>query len=468
MERAYSLVKPSGMVGLLTPSGIASDLSASAFFRKVATGGHLKSFYDFENRSGFFPDVHRQFKFTAMIGSPSRTFPAAECGFFLQAVGDIANAGQTFPITAADFAKVNPNTGTAPIFRNRRDMALTTAIYARCPVLVDRSGPDPVATWPVKYHRMFDMTLDSGLFRTRKELEERENAWPIACNRWQSAAGEWVPLYEGKMIWHFDHRRADVTINLENQYRVAGADELDIKAHQDPSRFPMPQFWVNAAKTGAPTGPTLAFRDVTNPTDRSTMVASIIPHGAAGNTLPLIIVDSHNPSDRALLAGNLCATMMDYLCRQKVQKNHLNWYIVEQLPVIPPPAYSRAFGPKLAGDIVREAVLELTYTAHDMAPFARDMRYVDAKGDVLPPFVWDEERRLNLRAKLDALYFILYGVFDPANAEQSRDDIRYIYSTFPIVEREETARWGRYRSRDLALSWVNALMAGKPDAKVAG
>lgn len=113
-------------------------------------------------------------------------------------------------------------------------------------------------------------------------------------------------------------------------------------------------------------------------------------------------------------------------------------------------------------------MLELTYTAHDIASFARDMGHVDAAGEVLPPFVWDEERRLNLRAKIDALYFILYGVFDPADPAQGRDDIRYIYSTFPIVEREETAKYGHYRSRDLCLAWINALIAGQPDADVEG
>lgn len=113
-------------------------------------------------------------------------------------------------------------------------------------------------------------------------------------------------------------------------------------------------------------------------------------------------------------------------------------------------------------------MLELTYTANDLATFARDMGHVDAAGNVLPPFVWDEDRRLRLRAKLDALYFILYGVFDPADPAQSRDDIRYIYSTFPIVEREETARWGSYRSRDLCLAWISALMAGQPNAEIAG
>jgi hypothetical protein len=162
------------------------------------------------------------------------------------------------------------------------------------------------------------------------------------------------------------------------------------------------------------------------------------------------------------------STPFDFALRQKVQGQNLNWFIVEQLPIIPPAAYARTFGPKCAADIVKAAVLELTYTAHDMAPFARDMGHVDGDGNVLPPFIWNEDRRLHLRAKLDALYFILYGVYDPENPTASRDDIRYIYSTFPIVERQETAAHGTYRSRDLCLAYINTLMAGQPDADVAG
>ena len=102
----------------------------------------------------------------------------------------------------------------------------------------------------------------------------------------------------------------------------------------------------------------------------------------------------------------------------------------------------------------------MTYTARDMAPFARDMGYVDKAGKVKPPFAWDEPRRLHLRAKLDAVFFHLYGVTD-------RDDIRYIYSTFPIVERKEKASYGGvYRSCELCLAWMNALAAGNPDAEV--
>ena len=95
-----------------------------------------------------------------------------------------------------------------------------------------------------------------------------------------------------------------------------------------------------------------------------------------------------------------------------------------------------------------------------MAPLARDMGHVDDNGDALRPFVWDERRRLHLRAKLDAVFFHLYGIID-------REDVRYIYSAFPIVEREETAAYGTYRSRDLCLAWINALAAGDPGAAIA-
>jgi len=161
-----------------------------------------------------------------------------------------------------------------------------------------------------------------------------------------------------------------------------------------------------------------------------------------------------------LLAANLNATIFDFVTRQKVQGQTLNLFIVEQLPVVPPERYDIVcFGPKTAAEIVREAVLELTCTAHDMAPFARELGHVDDADEVLPPFRWNEQRRLHLRAKLDALYFQLYGVTD-------RDDIRHIYSSFPIIEREELAAHDRYLSLELCLAYTNALAAGNPDAEI--
>jgi hypothetical protein len=180
--------------------------------------------------------------------------------------------------------------------------------------------------------------------------------------------------------------------------------------------------------------------------------------------LPILRVDIEDPKERAdaqaILAASLNSTMVDFIARTKILSNHASWYILEQLPVIPPDRFNTTrFGAKTAAEIVRAAVLELTYTAHDMAPFARDMGHVDEGGAVLPPFVWDDARRLDLRAKLDAVFFHLYGITD-------RDDIRYIYSTFPIVARQEESAHGSYRSRDLCLAWMNALTAGNPDADI--
>ena len=471
VERAFSLVKPFGIVGLLTPSGIASDLSASPFFRQVATGGHLKSFYDFENRrtrfgvEPFFPDVDSRFKFSAMTASPARKFTEAHCGFFLQSVTEVKNKNQSFPISAEDFARVNPNTGTAPIFRNRRDMELTTAIYERLPVLLNRSKKPPILTWELTYNQMLNMSIDSPLFRTKLQLEEDEGAWPSTNNRWQSSDGDWVPLYEGKMIHAFDHRAADVTNDEKTIGHLGKHEVVSLEKHSDSDFLPTPRYWVLQTKELSKLS--IGFRDIARATDARTVIAAFIPNAAAGHTLPLIHADNEI-GDQSCLLANLNCMALDYIARQKVQSTHLSWYIVEQLPLVPAAGYSRKFGPKTAAEIVKAAVLELTYTAHDMAPFARDMEHVDDAGEVLPPFIWDEERRLHLRAKLDALYFILYGVFDEADPAQSRDDIRYIYSTFPIVERKEAAEYGTYRSRDLCLAYINTLMAGQPDAVVAG
>ena len=461
VERAMTLVKPDGLVGLLTPSGIASDKTASTFFKGVATEGRLRALYDFENKKVFFPDVHASFKFCVLVASPSPNDEPARCAFYCHRVAELDDPDRCFPLTAEDFARVNPNTGTAPIFRTRRDAALTTAIYNRLPVLVDRSSGAAVKAWPVKYATMFHMTNDSGLFRTQAELEEREGAWPVGGNRFGSPSGDWVPLYEGKMVQAFDHRAANIVVNLENQHRPAQPVPATPEQHRDPNWLPDSQFWVSASECGWTAGVewVLGFKEITAPTNVRTLIAALFPTIGFGNKVPILKPETTDRSEW-LLAANLNATILDFVTRQKVQGQTLNLFIVEQLPVVPLDRYNSVrFGPKTAGEIVREAVLELTYTAHDMTPFARDLGYLDEAGEVKPPFRWDEVRRLRLRAKLDAVFFHLYGV-------TARDEIRYIYSTFPIVERQETEAYGRYRSCDLCLAWSNALSAGHPDAEI--
>ena len=178
VERSLRLVKPGGLVGLLTPSGIYADKTAARFFKSVSTTGRVAGIYDFENRRTdqppFFPDIDSRFKFCALIvGGPERTFPETRCGFFLPDTDTINDPDRAFTLSPDDFARVNPNTGTAPVFRTRRDADLTRRIYQDHPVLVDRSADDERRVWPVRYSTMFHMTNDSHLFRTAAQTGGR-------------------------------------------------------------------------------------------------------------------------------------------------------------------------------------------------------------------------------------------------------------------------------------------------------
>ena len=215
VERAMNLIKPDGIVGLLTPSGICADKTAAPFFKAVSTSGRVGGLFDFENRRlgtnlpPFFPDVDSRFKFCAFIfGGEERHFDETECAFFLHDTAAIHDTDRCFPLAASDFARVNPNTGTAPVFRTRRDADITRRIYKRNPVLVDRSSGEECKAWPVRYKQgMFNMTSDSHLFRTAEELD-RDGFYPVQGNSWKKGNEMYLPLYEGKMIQAFDHRAA--------------------------------------------------------------------------------------------------------------------------------------------------------------------------------------------------------------------------------------------------------------------
>ena len=458
VERAMSLVKPDGFVGLLTPSGIYADYTAAKFFKSVSTTGRLASLFDFENRKIFFKDVHASFKFCAItFGGEERKFDAAKCAFFLHDTETIMDPDRSFQLTLDDFAKVNPNTGTAPVVRTRRSVEIIRRLYERHPVLVDRSYGYERREWPVRYFTMFHMTNHSHLFRTAAQLESN-GFYPVEGNRWKLGDELYLPLYQGRMIHQFDHRASSVRVNPENTHNPYLSEEVSEAQHADPGFLPLSQYWVPAQNVEADIprarGYALGFRDIARATDVRTVITSIVPWAGFGNKLPLLLPIDGGIGARgaACLVANLNSFGFDYVTRQKIQGTSLNWYIVEQLPVIARDGYDRFFGEKTARELVRSHVLRLTFTSNDMAPFATDLGYTGS------PFVWDAEERRHLRARLDALYFHLYGL--------SRDDAGYILDTFPIVRRQDKKKFGSYRTKELILAYMNALAAGDTETDV--
>ncbi|MEN8217400.1 MAG: hypothetical protein ABFS56_13740 [Pseudomonadota bacterium] len=448
VERAQRLAAPHGVIGLVTPSAIASDLGTSAFFKSVATTGRLKCLFDFENKKVFFPDVDSRFKFCTLIfGGQERHFTESQYAFFLHAVKERNAPERVFTLNAEDFAVVNPNTGTVPIFRFSRDAEITTRIYKKFPVLVDRRTEPPKSVWRVRYVRMFDMTNDSHLFKRQDELDD-EGFYPVGMNIWRRGSEECVPLYVGRMIHQFDHRVASVTMNEKNLHNPALSVLTNITDKKNVNFLPKPLYWVNANNKRLPKDVTwvIGFRDVARVTDARTLIASIIPRTVAGNTLPLLLPQLDALKEYAtfapLLLANMNTFVMDFVVHQKVHSTNINWYILEQLPFLPPRTFENGIGGQKIADFIREQVLHLTYTAVDMRPFAQDMEY---DGE---PFPWDEEDRRHRLARLDALFFHLYEV--------DKNEANYILEQFPNVRAQDEKAFGRYLTKDLILAYMNA------------
>ncbi len=457
VERAMSLIKPDGIIGLLTPSGIYADKTAARFFKSVSTSGRVGGLFDFENRKIFFKDVHASFKFCALIfGGEERQFDQTECAFFLSDTKAIQDEDRCFPLTAVDFARVNPNTGTAPVFRRRRDAEITRRIYERHPVIVERRDDEERRVWSIKYSRMFDMSNDSHLFRTAAQLDE-EGFYSVECNRWKKGKELYLPLYQGRMINQFDHRTNSVKFNPKSTINPYLSVPVTAAEHANPEFGPITQYWVPKPaadrKFTEGLGWTIAYRRSARSTDVRTMLVTAVPKIGLSDSIFILMPEvDFSATDAPMVIGNLNSHCLDYVIRQKMSGTNLSWYIVEQLPVIAPRDYNKQYGDKTARDLIRDHVLRLTYTAHDMAPFARDLGYDG------PPFVWDEEERRHLRARLDAHYFHLYGL--------SRDDAAYVLGTFPIVCREDKKAFGRYRTREMILAYMNALAAGDTETVV--
>jgi hypothetical protein len=455
VERVLRLVRRDGIVGLLTPIGIGTDKTAARFFSSVTNTKRLGAFISFENRRGWlFPDVHHEDQPTVIvIGGNDREFPRFPYTVKLRAM-PAHDALSSLTLSAEECISINPNTGTAPIFRSPRDAEITAGIYRRLPVFIDRREDKPLCVWPVRYLRMFDMTNDSDKFRTAAELEAL-GAYRVAGQRWEKGNERWLPLYEGKMVFIYNHRYASVRSNPKNISGQGVAVHSTVEQLSDPTFFPTPRYWVAEKDIFYNYYYGLGFNDVCNTNNQRSLISAIVPRSAYGNKLPILYPQD---ADALVCLPSLCANLnsivCDYTARQKIQSRNLNKYILEQLPVVPSGTFARRFGAKAAAEIIREDVLHLTYTAHDMAAFARDQGYDG------PPFRWDEEDRLRRRARLDALFFHLYGL--------DREAADYVLGTFPIVKREEEERWGRFRSRELILGYMAALAAGAPDAEVAG
>jgi len=448
-ETARTLIGPRGRMGVIVPTGIATDATTQYFFRDVVESSSLAALYDFENLRPLFENVDSRFKFSllTLTGSLVRE-EAADFAFFVHDPVELATPGVRFALKPDEITLLNPNTGTSPIFRSRRDAEITLGIYRRVPILV-KTGDAHGNPWGISFMRMFDMSNDSGLFRTREYLEAE--GYTLDGNVYERGNERYLPLYEAKMIHQYDHRWASYDPGGAI-FDVPAVDKLNARYTA------MPRYWVDQfdvafqAESVLDRGWFIGCRLIGRATDERSVVAGAYPASAVGNSLGIFSTTAR--SDPVLVA-NFSALVLDYVARQKLGGINLNLFVTQQLPFLTPISYREPtpWCPALRlDDWINNRIDELIWTAWDAQSIA------DELGDDGPPFVWDEGRRQLIQAELDATFFRLYGL--------ERDEVDHVLGTFPIVRRKDHTKYGEYRTARLILeiydAMANAIATGVP------
>jgi len=408
--------------GVIVPTGVATDATTAPFFAHLVSQKRLAQLVDFENSAPLFVGVHRSFKFSLLtLGHNEGT---ARFAFYITSPSQLAELERNFSLTPEQIARLNPNTRTASVFRTRADAEITTKMYENSTILLQEGLGAEGNIWGVKFSILFHMANDSHLFQTASSLAAE--GYSRAGANWISSECEelpkrFLPLFEAKMFDIYDHRSASYESRGDDRGNRVLPD-TQLQQHIDPNYEVQPFYWVSepdviAALNDYDLGAMLVFNKVTGIGNERSFIPTLMPIAGFGDSLNLMRSDQ-TAELYACLYANCASLCFDFVVRRKVGGVNINFFHVQQLPVLPPNFYSES---RLA--FITPKVLELTYTSHSLAPFARDL------GHEGPPFVWDEDRRADLRADLDALGNL------PCAEKQGRGKMRRIQDPPPRPRR---------------------------------
>lgn len=441
-ELALHLRKDDGAIGIVVPVGIITDKATMAYSQYILAG-HTQSLYHFNNTEKLFP-IEARYSFVLMTLSDS---DETDCVFYATKMEHLDDPQRHVVFEKDDLKLFNPNTRTCVLMRSKKDLELCRKLYRASPVLIREDDDISGNPWGIRFMRMFDMTNDSGLFETKY-------------------SDGYVPLYEGKLFHQFDNRWA----TYDKCNKKGELVERDVsREEKEKQTFKIrPSNWVAASEVAKKLnenkhGKTpwakpwlLAFRDISRATDERTVIASVLPSAyAVGNTAPLILPYKKSEFSSCLLA-NLNSLVIDFIERIKQSGAHINLFLMKQLPVLLPDAYS-------VKDVeyIESRVAKLTRTNDEI----QNIWLTN-----YPTYQFQApEIRLKLHAELDAYFAHLYGL--------SRDELRYILDpsdvmgndfpsvTFPGLKRNETATFGEFLTRRLVLEAYDELAKTERFAK---
>ncbi len=440
-----------GRSGIVVKTGIATDYYTQDLFSELVNENRLVSLYDFANKRNLFPDVatRERFCLLTMTGCEN-TVPEFELSFFNWTLEELNEEDSKYKLSASDIRTINPNTNNCPVLYTKQDRDITVSIYSEHPILVN--DVEDENTWGISYHRMVDMTNDSGLFSDNTLNNLRSEGFELnKFNRFVGSNEQYYPLLEAKLFQQFDHRFSTFEgVSEEKKFgRRAGTNKPSPDRKSDVDFEILPRYWMSESDFQDKLSEIdwnkewmFAFRNIGRSiSDSRTAMGTVLPLYPCGNSAPILTFGEGDLAEKPVLFTTIFTSFVfDFALQQSLGGANFNYYILKQLPM-PTPETLEQVDVKIGDEksSLRKFLLrrggKLIWTSHSLDPLGEEISPTVGDG----PFEWDEEQRSQLRAEIDAAVAKTYGL--------SREDFEYILDSFEILKELEQKEHGEYKQK---------------------
>ncbi len=383
LEQCYNLLRKGGRCGIIIPSGVYTDLGTKQLREMLFGSCEVDTLFGLSNEKFIFEAVHHAFKFSILSFAKEGKTTKFQAAFRINPREAVApdrlddflhSPNEYLDISVDLIRRLSPDSLSVMEFKNPMDVGMAEKML-KFPLL----GEEIPDKWNLRLTAEFHMTNDSHLFKT------------------EPGKGR-LPLYEGKMIWQFDHQLADPRYWVDEKMARGSLHG----SHEDNDQT----FDYEAFRLG--------IRAVSGSVNERTLVSAIIPQSSfCGNSI-LVTKDKCLKGAYLLVVSSfLNSFLLDAFLRQKVSQN-VNMFFIYQLPIPRLTEKDAAFGP------IVERAARLVCVSPEFDDLAKEVGLKSHKNGVVEPL-----ERAKLRAELDGLVAHLYGL--------TEEEFAYILTTFPLV-----------------------------------
>ena len=459
LEQMLALLRPNGRLGVIVPSNVYTDKGTTALRRHFLQHCRWEWIFGIENREKIF-DIHRSFKFCPIIVQKGGETVAIRTAFMRRSLNDWAEAERfALPYGRAQVTRFSPKSLAILELRSVRDAEILDKMYRHGVLL----GDDSAAGWGLKYRQGdFNMTSDSKLFPPRPQWEEQgyqpdeyghwlkghwhpvpagaawatgDDAWQRepwrrarsilhrpeglilsrdgrSCIRVEEIEDVALPLYEGRMIDHFDFSSKGWVSG-----KARSAVWRDIPWNE---KVIEPQFLIGAVDAVENAGTRalrlkLGFMEIGSATNSRSMTATAICGFPCGHKIPLLEFPTET-SRTLTLVGLMSGYAFDYALRQRFGALSITWSLLEECAL--------PHGNRVEIDIIAPLVGQLACAGWSYGGVWDELiRQQSVPSHSRHQWAVTDAERLRCGAMLEALvaHFFAYEVADYAHALAGSD-----------------------------------------------